>query len=148
MRYLIDSNTFIDLLKHRNQNTDKINESLLLGDELVIFCLVEYEVKRGYYRAYFSKQSNEVQKTHEQSRILQFDELIKPFEYISQIKQEIIQEVASVYGEVKAKGRDFPDIDILILVIGKKNGCTIVSSDEHIETLTKMYNVPFENWTQ
>lgn len=148
MRYLIDSNTFIDLLKPRNQNTDKITEVLLLGDELVIFCLVEYEVKRGYYLAYYSKQSNEVQKTHEQLRIHQFDELIKQFEYISEITPEIIQEAASVFGQIKAKGRNFPDIDILILVIGKNHGCTIVSSDDHIEFLTKMYNVPFEKWTQ
>lgn len=147
MRYLIDSNTFIDLLKPRNPTADKIAESLLLGDDLVIFCLVEYEVKRGYYLSFFSKQSNDVQKNKEQSRIEQFDELIKPFEYISQIKPENIQEAASVYGQVKAKGRDFPDIDILILVVGKRDGCTIVSSDTHIEALSGMFNVPFEKWT-
>jgi predicted nucleic acid-binding protein len=147
MRYLIDSNTFIDLLKPRNPNTDKIVDSLLLGDDLVIFCLVEYEVKRGYYRSYFSKQSNDIQKNKELSRILQFDELIKSFEYISQIKADIIQDAASVYGQVKAKGWDFPDIDILILVVGKRDGCTIVSSDTHIEALTEMYDVPFEKWT-
>lgn len=147
MRYLIDSNTFIDLLKPQNQNSDKIAESLLLGDDLVIFCLVEYEVKRGYYLSYFSKQSNNVQKNKEKTRIEQFDELIQSFEYISQIEPQIIQEAASVYGMTKAKGRVFPDIDILILVVGIRDGCTIVSSDTHIEALTRMYNVPFEKWT-
>jgi predicted nucleic acid-binding protein len=147
MRYLIDSNTFIDLLKPRNPDTDKIAESLLLGDDLVIFCLVEYEVKRGYYHAYFSKQSNDVQKNKEQSRIEHFDKLIHSFEYISQIEPQIIQEAASVYGQTNARGRVFPDIDILILVVGKRDGCTIVSSDTHIEALTRMYDVPFEKWT-
>lgn len=147
MRYLIDSNTFIDLLKSQNPKTDKIAESFLLGDDLVIFCLVEYEVKRGYYLSYFSKQSNDVQKNKEKARIEQFDELIQSFQYISQIEPQIIQEAASVYGKTKAKGREFPDIDILILVVGKRDGCTIVSSDNHIEALTGMYNVPFEKWT-
>lgn len=147
MRYLIDSNTFIDLLKPQNPNTDKIAESLLLGDDLVIFCLVEYEVKRGYYLSYFLKQSNDVQKNKEKTRIEQFDQLIQSFEYISQIEPQIIQEAASVYGMTKAKGTIFPDIDILILVVGKREECTIVSSDTHIEALTEMYNVPFEKWT-
>jgi predicted nucleic acid-binding protein len=73
MRYLIDSNTFIDLLKPRNPNTDKIAESLLLGDDLVIFCLVEYEVKRGYYLSFFQNNRmmfRKIRNSHASSSLM------------------------------------------------------------------------------
>ena len=148
MRYLIDSNTFIDLLRPRNPNTDKIAESLLLGDDLVIFCLVEYEVKRGYYLSYFSKQSNDVQKNKEQSRIEQFDVLIQSFEYISQIEaSRLFRKQHLFMVRQKPKGVNFQISISSFLVVGKRDGCTIVSSDTHIEALTGMYDVPFEKWT-
>jgi len=147
MRFLIDTTFFIDIVKKDSPLVEIFQRHLLEGDELFLFCLVKYEILRGYHRAIFSKQGNEVQKDQERDRIRKFEQLTDKFHMIFLNDQHLINRAAEVYGDVESRGYSkIPDVDIFLIAIGQETGYTIVSNDEHVNELAKIYGLAAENW--
>lgn len=149
MKYLVDSGVFINYFKKNSASHPLIVQKLLEGDTIVLFCLIRYEVLRGYYRAIFGKQKNDQQKEAEQMRIRKFELLASQLEGISELTPEFIDRAAALYGEIEAMGMaNVPDIDIYLVTVARNEGYTIVSTDrKHLETLAERYRIPFERWT-
>lgn len=147
MRYLIDTTFFIDVFKRDSPLVAIFQRHLLEGDELFLFCLVKYEILRGYHKAIFSKQGNETQKDQERDRIRKFEQLADKFQMIFLDNQHVISIAAEVYGDVESRGYSkIPDIDVFLITLGQEMGYTLVSNDEHVNELARIYGITAENW--
>lgn len=149
MKYLIDSGIIYDILKERSVCRPLVEQLLMEGHLITLLCLIRYEVLRGYYKSIFSKQQNEIQKERERQRIREFESRASLFHGISVFPPECIDRAAAIYGETQAAGvQGISDVDILLFTVAQLDGYTVVSRDGHLKTLSSMYGVPFEDWTQ
>lgn len=150
MRYLIDSGIFFDYLKRNSRCRTVFDQRLIEGNQITLFCLIRYEVLRGYYKIIFRRRTDEAQKERERERIRAFEALASSLDGLSIITEEKIDRAAALYGETDASGLSgIPDIDLLLFTIARDEGYTIVSQDSiHLERLSSMYNIPFEDWTR
>ncbi len=147
MKYLIDTPFFIDVLKKGSPLVARYQRHILEGDELFLFCLVRYEILRGYHKTIFCKKGNADQKERERERIQKFEKLSDEFQMIFLTDNHLISEAAEIYGEIESIGySNIPDIDIFLVAIGKGNDYTIVSTDGHVNRLAEHYGILFDNW--
>lgn len=150
MKYLIDSCIFFDLFKNQSVARPLLEQRVMEGHNIAIFCLIRYEVLRGYYKSIFKKQMNEEQKERERQRLREFEMLVSTLDTLSSLAPDFIDSAAMLYGETQAAGMTgIPEVDLLLFTVARGEGYILVSHDStHLSTLASMYGVPFEDWMQ
>lgn len=129
MRYLLDTNVFVDLLRYDNESIKKGLAAVGLGD-CCISDLTKYELMVGaiYHR----------NPEMERARVAEICGMFKILPC-----SEYLDAVIRQKEYLKNTGRMIPDFDIFIGTTAIENELTIVSSDSHMMFLR---NAIVEDW--
>lgn len=129
MKYLLDTNVFIDLLRNGNESIRDRLASVGIN-ECCISDITQYELMVG---ALYSTNPEE-----ETERIDKICEMFKILRYSDYVKASVRQKEY-----LKGIGKMIPDFDIFIGTAAVENGLIIVSGDKHMDCLK---NAVVEDW--
>lgn len=129
MKYLLDTNVFIDLLRNGNESIRDRLASVGIN-ECCISDITQYELMVG---ALYSTNPEE-----ETERIDKICELFKILRHSDYVKASVRQKEY-----LKGIGKMIPDFDIFIGTAAVENGLIIVSGDKQMDCLK---NAVVEDW--
>lgn len=131
MKYLLDTNVFIDLLRNGNESIKDRLASVGIN-ECCISDITQYELMVG---ALYSTNPEE-----ETERIDKICEMFKILRHSDYVKASVRQKEY-----LKGIGKMIPDFDIFIGTAAVENGLIIISGDKHMDCLK---NAVVEDWRQ
>jgi len=133
VKYALDTNILILLLRQAPNVCQKFNEAVDQGDELVIPALAHYEIKRGFrYKAAPAKES-------------MYDMLTEQYP-VGEIDTETLELAADIYASLLHAGRPGEDDDILIASFCIVYGYTLVTHNiRHFEGIERL---EIEDWVE
>ena len=130
MKYLLDSNTVIDLLRGNENIAEKYNFELLDGNKFFICPIIYYEVMRGFKVLDGEKKIENFLKFYQM-----WDNL--------PMNDEAMLKAAEIYVKLR-KGQTIEDNDILVAAIAIVYDCTLVSANE--KHFSRIDGLKYENW--
>jgi tRNA(fMet)-specific endonuclease VapC len=130
MKYVLDTNVIIRLLKNDTIIKNNLEGITFDGDDICITAITYYEIKRGLI-AINKSQS-----------VVTFDKISNSWAHILLDKLEIFDRAAKIYNDLKAQGIEGHDADILIaaatLCLGSDTVLVTYDNDfDHIPDLKK-----------
>ena len=132
MRYLLDSNTVIDILRSYKKVKIKYQLESIKGNEVVICSVIYYEILRGFKTSDATKKLKLFLEYCDNWQIFPLD--IKATE-----------KAVDIYLDLH-KGNQIEDNDIYIAAIAMTNNCTLVTANErHFGRITGLNYV---NWRE
>ncbi|MCL1987617.1 MAG: PIN domain-containing protein [Firmicutes bacterium] len=138
MRYALDSNIIIDMIRRNSTSFERIDIEKLAGTQIAIPSIVDYEVQRGFYHTPSSKK--ECAYRH-----------IKDGCIILEMNAEILDLAAQIWAKLKSTGVTLRgqsgELDLLIAAQCLHHGYnTIVTNN--IKDFEKIPNLQIENWLE
>lgn len=129
--YLIDTNIITAILKNNTDVITKIHDAIINGEEVLINGISYYEVKRGLLAVNATTKLSLFEKFCNELGTIWLDE------------QNIFDEAALIYSNLKKVGKLIEDADILIAAIAKTRDLILVSGDSAFQRVSKL---KIENW--
>jgi len=129
--YLIDTNIVTALLKDNADVYAKMQEVVLRGEEILINGITYYEIKRGLLAI------------RAESKLSKFERFCNDLGVIWLGSQDIFDEAASIYADLKTRGLPMGDADILIAAIARTRGLVLVTTDSDFE---RVDGIVIQNW--
>lgn len=129
--YLIDTNIITAILKNNKNIFAKVQKVIINSEEVLINGISYYEIKRGLLA---------VGATTKLSR---FEQFCKELGTIWLDEQNIFDEAALIYSNLKKIGQLIEDADILIAAIAKAKDLILVSDDPDFQ---RVGGLRLENW--
>lgn len=130
MKYLLDSNVVIDILRKNENVTKKYKLELIKDNEISICSIVYYEILRGF------KTSNATRKLETFLKYSQDWEILP-------LDMKAINKSIDIYIKLP-KGITVEDNDIYIAAITMVNECTLITANEN--HFSRVSGLRFENW--
>ena len=132
MTYILDTNIITAIFKGNDRVLKKTQEVIKDGGEILINGITYYEIKRGLLAV------------NATTKLRIFDLLCQEFGLMLLDTQELFDEAAMIYADLKNKGNLIEDADILIAALTKTKNYTLVSDNaRHFE---RIEGLKFENW--
>lgn len=130
MRYLLDSNAVIDILRDDEKVTAKYQLETIKRNEIAICSIVYYEIARGFTRD---------EATKKLENFLQFSKDWTMFP----LDMKAINKAVEIYVSLH-RGLTVEDNDIYIAAIAMANDCTLVTANE--KHFSRINGLMYENW--
>ena len=142
MQYLLDTNHCIYLLNGLGKprdNRSQEEKNVLLAVRSVnssdFLCMSEATLGELYYGAALSQR-----KSHNIEKIEILTEMITPL----RLKKEVRQLFGETKADLRKKGKQISDFDLLIACTAKTHNCVIVTNDSDFDVLPNKF--PLINW--
>ena len=132
MRYLLDTNVVIDILRNDKVVEKRYRLETLKRSEIFICPIVHYEVVRRFKIVKASKRLNDFLVLCEDWKMLPFD-------------MNATEKSIEIYVRLH-KGQMIEDNDIYIAVISMLNGCTLVTAN--VRHFSRVEGLKFVNWRE
>jgi predicted nucleic acid-binding protein len=133
MRYALDTNAVILLLREDQHICRKFDAAVERGDDFIIPPLVHYEIRRGF----LCKSAPRREKM--------YDRLIKQYP-VDEVSVESLELGAGVYADLYHAKRTVSDVDLLIAAYCMDGGYTLITNNvRHFEVID---GLKFENWAE
>jgi len=131
VKYALDTNTVILLLREDPHVSQRFNAAVEHGDEIVIPPLVHFEMRRGF----LCKSAPKKEKMY--SRLIE--------EYpIGEVSAESLERGAIIFADLYHSGRTVGDVDLLIAAFCMVGGHTLVTNNTgHFEVVE---GLAIEDW--
>ncbi len=117
MKYLLDTNIITAIMKQNETVNERAQQAILNGDDIFINGICYYEIKRGLL---YSNAMNQLKL---------FDYLCKKYPLVLLNSKSIFDRAAEIYSELRHKGKEINDADILIASIAQMGDFTLVSNN-------------------
>ena len=130
MKYLLDSNVIIDMLRGNENILDKYNAEATKDTEFFICPIIFYEVVRGF------------KVLDGERKVKNFLASCKNWESL-QLTEEVLMKAAEIYVKLR-KGQTVEDNDIFIAAVAIVNDCTLITANE--KHFSRIDELKFENW--
>ncbi len=130
MRYLLDTNVVIDILRNDRIVEKRYRLETLKRSNIFICPVVYYEVVRGFRIVSASKRLNDFLNLCEEWKMLPLD-------------MNAIEKAIDIYVQL-SKGQTIEDNDIYIAAISMVNDCTLVTAN--IRHFSRVEGLNFVNW--
>lgn len=132
MKYALDSNTIINMLRGNSIVLDKFDSAVERGDEIVIPPIVHYEMRRGFLC--YSAPRKEAA----------YLELTEQF-LVGEMNEAILECGANIYSELYEAKLTVDDSDLLTAAFCRTGGYTIVTNN--VKHFNVIDNLQVEDWT-
>ena len=124
--FILDSNILSFYLRQNQPIIQKVQDTLLAGNEVLISPIAYYEVKRGLLVIRAGK------------RLQEFDALCKTLG-VGQLDNSILDYAAEIYQELRDKKQPIEDADILTAAFCMKHGFTLVTNNtKHFQAISSL----------
>ena len=131
--FVLDSNIVSFYLRQNQQLIQKVQDSLLDGNEVLISPIAYYEVKRGLLAIKAEK------------RLKEFTALCSTLG-VGQLNNSILDLAADIYCELRNKKWNVDDADILTAAYCKNHGFTLVTNNlKHFEIIS---GLNYSDWSK
>ncbi|MBC6422998.1 MAG: type II toxin-antitoxin system VapC family toxin [Hormoscilla sp. SP5CHS1] len=117
MTYLLDTNIVTAILKNNEIISQKLEEVRSQREKMFMSCITYYEMKRGLLAVNATRKISDFLVVCQEAKVLLLDGL------------EIIERASEIYADLKRKGRQIQDADILIAATAIAQGLILVSDD-------------------
>ena len=124
MIYVLDSNVISDRLNGHAVVTRKFSQMMQKGHVLCLSAPVDYEVRRGFLKR---------NATH---KFQIFTEEVKPKLVNVPLTDADWQTAAQLWAQMRRKGRQFSDVDLLLAAITIRLDATLVFADNDFAALS------------
>jgi len=132
MRYALDTNTIILLLRESETVSKNFNHAVQQGDTFIIPAPVNFEIMRGF--KYRSAPKKEVMYNH----------LITLYP-VGDITHDVWERASDIYVDLRRAGRTPEDADLLIAAFSIINKCTLITTNtKHFDGITDLNHI---DWT-
>jgi len=132
MKYLLDTNIITAIMKQNDKVKKRAQQAILTGDDIFINGISYYEIKRGLL---YKDAKNQLGF---------FIELCKRYELVLLNSQSVFDRAASIYTELRHKGKEIHDADILIASIADTGNFTLVSNN--VTHFNNIQDLSVEDW--
>lgn len=132
MKYLLDSNVVIDIMRKDNLVMEHYNQESKQGNEICICSIVYYEIIRGFKTSSATKKLENFLKFSKDWKILSLD-------------MSAINKAIEIYVSLH-RGLTVEDNDIYIAAIAMVNNCTLVTANER--HFCRISGLNFVNWRE
>ena len=132
MRYALDTNTIIHILRQTPSVLDKFNAAVDRGDEIIIPPIVHYEMLRGFKCKPAPKKESA------------YIALIKRFP-VGELTIDVLECGADIYSELYNARLTVEDADLLTAAFCITGRYTIVTNN--VKHFNVINNLLFEDWT-
>jgi tRNA(fMet)-specific endonuclease VapC len=129
--YLLDTNMISAMLKQNDQVMKKAEVTVRAGVKIFISTINYYEIKRGLLA------TQATQKTG------LFNRLRNHYQMLGTDAEEVLNEAAEIYANLKRRGQLLPDADILIAAVARRRDLILVTDDGHFG---RIEGLSVENW--
>ena len=130
MRYLLDTNVVIDILRDNEIVSQRYRLETLKRSKIFICPIVYYEVIRGFKIGGATKKLEIFLQLYKNWKMLLFDE-------------DVATKATNIYEQLH-KGQTVEDNDIYIASIAMVNGCTLVTAN--VRHFSRVEGLKFVNW--
>ena len=131
MRYALDSNTLVRLLRDDPHVRHCFDAAVERGDEIVLPPLVHYEIRRGFLCKSVPKRENSYRILTERFSIGEMD-------------AEVLELGADIYAKLYRTKQTVDDVDLLIAAFCMAGGFTLVTSNtKHFDVIA---GLSIEDW--
>ena len=130
MRYLLDTNVVIDILRDNEIVSQRYRLETLKRSKIFICPIVYYEVIRGFKIGGATKKLEMFLQLYKNWKMLLFDE-------------DVATKATNIYEQLH-KGQTVEDNDIYIAAIAMVNGCTLVTAN--VRHFSRVEGLNFVNW--
>ena len=131
MKYLLDTNTCIFLMKNHSKTVARYKENILFG--IAISSITLSELKFGVYNSIYPEQNGE--------SLLCFLIGVEILDYDSKAADEY----GRIRAELRRKGTPIGHMDMLIAAHAKAKGLTVVTNNTR--EFERVENLHLEDWT-
>ena len=132
MKYALDTNTIIHMLKNTSAVLERFNAAVEQGAEIVIPPIVHYEMRRGFLCASAPKKETA------------YMTLIKKFS-VGEMTDEVLECGAGIYADLYKSGFTVDGADLLTAAYCVTGGYTVVTNNvKHFKVIK---NLSIEDWT-
>lgn len=130
MRYLLDTNVVIDILRDNKDVAQRYQIETIKKSKIFICPIVYYEVVRGFKIGGATKKFENFLQLYDTWSMLLFDE-------------DVAKKAADIYEQLHT-GQTVEDNDIYIAAISIVNGCTLVTAN--VRHFSRVEGLNFVNW--
>ena len=130
MRYLLDTNVVIDILRGNQNVTQRYQIETIKKSKIFTCPIVHYEILRGFTLGGATKKLENFLKLRKNWTMLIFDE-------------EVAKKAANIYLHLH-KGQTIEDNDIYIAALAMVNGCTLVTAN--VRHFSRVEGLNFVDW--
>ena len=129
MRYLLDTNVVIDILRDNSVVTERYQTETVKRNEMCICPVIYYEVARGFELGGATNRLKTFIQLYKSWTMLSFDEAVakKAIDIYAQVHKQVIE-----------------DNDIYIASIAMANDCTLVTAN--VRHFSRVEGLNFVNW--
>src|SRR3990172_8677274 len=132
MNYLLDTNIITAIMKKNEKVKTKGQQAILKGDDIFINAISYYEIKRGLL---YKDANNQLEF---------FDKICEKYGLVLLNNRSIFDRAAEIYAEIRNKGKEIDDADILIASITDTGNFTLVSNN--ITHFNIIQDLRVEDW--
>ena len=130
MRYLLDTNVVIDILRDNEIVSQRYRLETLKRSKIFICPIVYYEVIRGFKIGGATKKLDIFLQLYKNWKMLLFDE-------------DVATKATNIYEQLH-KGQTVEDNDIYIAAIAMVNGCTLITAN--VRHFSRVEGLNFVDW--
>jgi tRNA(fMet)-specific endonuclease VapC len=131
VKYALDTNAVIRLLREDTQICQKFDAAVERGDEFVIPPLVHYEIRRGF----LCKSAPKREKM--------YNRLIRQYP-VGEVNAESLERGAHIYADLYRAKRTVADMDLLIAAFCLVGGYKLITGNvKHFEVID---GLKYEDW--
>ena len=132
MKYALDTNTIIQLLRENPNVVQRFTTAVDLGDEIVLPPIVHYEMRRGFLSVSSPKKE------------MLYNLLIQQYK-VGGMTKEVLECGASIYADLYHKKLTVEDADLLTAAFCMVGGYTIVTNNtRHFQVINGLV---VEDWS-
>lgn len=132
MKYLLDTNIITAIMKRNEKVKTRAQQAILKGDDIFINAISYYEIKRGL----LYKDAD--------TQLKFFDKICEKYDLVLLNNRSIFDRAAEIYAEIRNKGKEIDDADILIASITDTENFTLVSNN--ITHFNIIQDLRVEDW--
>ncbi|NEO56956.1 MAG: type II toxin-antitoxin system VapC family toxin [Okeania sp. SIO3B5] len=133
MNYLLDTNIVSAVVNQNQKIIDKLLDVDIRKQNIYISCITFYEVQRGLLYVNATRKLSTFNRFCQKVTILFLDNL------------EIIEKATEIHIDLRRKGRQIQDADILIAATAITHNLTLVSNDSD---MLRVEGIKLENWLE
>lgn len=132
MNYVLDTNIITTLMKNNRNIKNKLQKSILSGNEILINGISYYEIRRGLLAANAPRKLSVFNNICKQLGMVLLDSL------------SIFDKASEIYADLKQRGKLIEDADILIAAVALEKEYILISDNsKHFQRIN---NISLENW--
>nr|WP_293086505.1 type II toxin-antitoxin system VapC family toxin [Okeania sp. SIO3B5] len=133
VNYLLDTNIVSAVVNQNQKIIDKLLDVDIRKQNIYISCITFYEVQRGLLYVNATRKLSTFNRFCQKVTILFLDNL------------EIIEKATEIHIDLRRKGRQIQDADILIAATAITHNLTLVSNDSD---MLRVEGIKLENWLE